>query len=52
MKIQLLLKKPASNKGGDRYEGDCMGENLVIYFPQALTRTGGSPKPSVTITVE
>ena len=43
MKIELTLKTPAKNKGGDRYEGDCQGENLVVYFPQSLTRQSGSP---------
>ena len=52
MKIKLALKKAALNKGGDRYEGDCQGENLVVYFPQSLTRASGSPAQSLELTVE
>lgn len=50
--IVLTLKKPAQNKGGDRYEGDCQGENLVVYFPQSLTRQTGAPAQSLKLTVE
>lgn len=52
LELTLNLKKAALNKGGDRYEGDCQGENLVVYFPQSLTRAAGAPASSLKLTVE
>lgn len=53
MKLTLKLVKSARKSGGDRYEGTVptIGEVIVIYFPQSISRKAGAPAPQLTIEV-
>lgn len=54
MAIQMTLTRPAAKQGGDRYEADLNGEAKpwVVYVPQSLSRVNGTPKDSITVTLE
>jgi len=51
--ILLKLVRPARKAGGDRYEATIEGgEQLVIYFPQCISRVEGIPLEKLKVTVE
>lgn len=52
MVLKMKLTKPANKNGGDRYEAKLPdGSDLVIYFPQVISRTLGAPIKELTITI-
>lgn len=51
-KATFKLFKAAAKKGGDRYTGEIGGEEVTVYLPQSITRDGGTPAPTIIISVE
>ena len=54
MKLTFHLIKAARKSGGDRYEADVEGEPkpVVFYFPQTISRPGGSIKPVIELEIK
>ena len=49
--IHLTLKKVARGSGGDRYEGTFSKKNVVLYFPQVISRPDGLPVKRLQVEV-
>jgi hypothetical protein len=54
MKLTFHLIKAAKKSGGDRYEAAVEGEErpVVFYFPQSISRRGGSIKPVIELDIK
>jgi len=52
--IEVKLTRPASSKGGDRYEGDIPYEPkpYIIYLPQSISRINNIPIKQFTLTIQ
>lgn len=53
--LSMTLERPARKKGGDRYTTKYDEEDLVIYFPQSISRQNsvdGSPLKKLQVTIE
>lgn len=49
-KYAFTLEKQAKSGGGDKYQCDSIAD-FNIYFPQAISRTGGKIKAKIVIQV-
>lgn len=55
MNIKMKLERQAKKSGGDRYKGTTTNtaEELVIYFPQSISRPNGKePAKEIDITID
>jgi hypothetical protein len=50
--LKMQLKKLAKGSGGDRYEAKYAKKDVVLYFPQAISRPDGAPLERITVTIE
>jgi hypothetical protein len=47
--FRIKLAKAAKSSGGDKYEGDVLGESFTPYIPQIVSRVGSGPRPHLFV---